>query len=64
MDYIVTKQHYGDKQYFAGDTRSVSNKQDAAQLMAMGLIAEHEPKSKQAAAPRNKMAAEPDNKAE
>ncbi len=38
MEYKVTKQHWGDRQYFEGDTREVKNKGDAEQLMKMGLI--------------------------
>lgn len=38
MEYKVTKQHWGDKQYFEGDTREVKVKSDAEQLMKMGLI--------------------------
>ena len=38
MKYKVTKQHWGDRQYFEGDTREVKVKSDAEQLMKMGLI--------------------------
>lgn len=38
MEYKVTKQHWGDKQYFEGDTREVKVKSDAEQLIKMGLI--------------------------
>lgn len=38
MEYKVTKQHWGDKQYFEGDTREVKVKSDAEQLMKMGLV--------------------------
>ena len=39
MEYKVTKQHWGDKQYYEGDTREVKVKSDAEQLIKMGLIA-------------------------
>ena len=38
MEYKVTKQHWGDKQYFEGDTREVKNDSDAKELVRMGLI--------------------------
>ena len=38
MEYKVTKQHWGDRQYYEGDTREVKVKSDAEQLMKMGLI--------------------------
>jgi len=38
MEYKVTKQHWGDKQYFEGDTREVKNDSDAKELLRMGLI--------------------------
>ena len=63
MEYIVKRQHYGDKQYYAGDTRTVTNKQDAQKLIDMGLIAEIS-ETKAAPKPQNKMAKEPNNKAE
>lgn len=37
-EYKVLVQHYGDKQYFAGDTRLLSDG-DAKQLIALGLVA-------------------------
>lgn len=40
MKYTVKKQHWGDQQYFEGDTREVKNKGDAEQLIKMGLIAD------------------------
>ena len=40
MEYKVTKQHWGDRQYYEGDTREVKVKSDAEQLMKMGLIAD------------------------
>ena len=60
MKYQVLKQHFGDQQYFEGDEREVTNKQDAQQLIDLGLIAE----IKAAPKPQNKMAKEPSNKAE
>lgn len=38
MKYIVIKQHFGDRQYFAGDSRTVKNDKDAAELIRAGLI--------------------------
>lgn len=38
MKYKVIQQHFGDKQYFAGDERIVENEQDAQALIDMGLI--------------------------
>ncbi len=61
MKYQVLKQHFGQGgQYFEGDEREVTNKQDAQQLIDLGLIAE----IKAAPKPQNKMAKEPSNKAE
>ena len=61
MRYQVLKQHFGQGgQYFEGDEREVTNKQDAQQLIDLGLIAE----IKAAPKPQNKMAKEPSNKAE
>lgn len=42
MKYTVTKQHWGDKQYFEGDTREVKNDNDAKELMRMGMIEDSE----------------------
>ena len=47
MEYKVTKQHWGDKQYFEGSTREVKNDSDAKELMRMGLI--EDPKEAEAA---------------
>lgn len=63
MKYQVLKQHFGDQQYFEGDEREVTNKQDAQQLIDQGLIAEIS-ETKAAPKPQNKMAKEPSNKAE
>lgn len=66
MKYEVLRQHYGDnKQYWAGDERSITTKSDAEQLIKAGLIAEVDDK-KEKAAPKakNKMAKETANKAE
>lgn len=38
--YTVLQQHFGDKQYWPGDTRAVHDA-DAAELLAMGLIGEN-----------------------
>ena len=65
MEYKVTKQHWGDRQYYEGDTREVKVKSDAEQLMKMGLIADADAEAEKAAPkPKNKMAKEPENKAE
>ena len=39
MEYTVIRQHYGDKEYFSGDTRTVTNEADAKYLINLGLIA-------------------------
>ena len=39
--YVVLEQHYGDKQYWAGDKREMLEA-DAARLIELGLIAEAE----------------------
>lgn len=39
MKYQVLVQHFGDKQYWAGDVREIDNEQDAQALIDMGLIA-------------------------
>lgn len=65
MIYKVTRQHWGDKQYYEGDEREVAVKSDANLLIDMGLIAEVAAVDEKAAAkPKNKMAKEPANKAE
>ena len=38
--YTVLQQHFGDKQYWPGDSREVHDA-DAAELLAMGLIGEN-----------------------
>ena len=63
MEYIVKRQHFGDKQYYEGDKRIVTNKLDAQKLIDMGLIAEIS-ETKAAPKSQNKMAKEPSNKAE
>ncbi len=63
MKYQVLRQHFGDKQYMAGDEREVKNKSDADQLIKMGLIAETK-EEKAAPKAQNKMAKKPQNKAE
>lgn len=47
MKYTVTKQHWGDRQYFEGDTREVKNDNDAKELMRMGML--EDPKEAEAA---------------
>lgn len=69
MKYQVLVQHFGDKQYWAGDVREIDNEQDARTLIDMGLIAlpdesveidlpdesvEDEPKVKVKTPPKNK----------
>ncbi|WP_198333641.1 hypothetical protein [Psychrobacter namhaensis] len=63
MKYQVLRQHFGDKQYMAGDEREVKNKSDADQLIKMGLIAETK-EEKAAPKAQNKMAKKTANKAE
>lgn len=58
MEYQVLKQHYGDKQYWAGDTREIKNETIAKELVKRGLIAE-----KEAEKPQNKAQKAPLNKA-
>lgn len=50
MEYKVTKQHWGDRQYYEGDTREVKVKSDAEQLMKMGLIADADAEAEKAKA--------------
>lgn len=57
MEYIVLQQHYGDKQYWAGDVRVVKDADTARYLIAQGLIA-----GKAQPAPQNKAAPAPQNK--
>lgn len=64
MEYQVTKQHFGDRQYYEGDIRTVEHQPDADELIKMGLIKAQPPDIKAAPQPRNKMAKEPENKAE
>lgn len=39
MEYKVIRQHYGDRQYFSGESREVTNEHDANELIKLGLIA-------------------------
>lgn len=74
MKYNVLVQHFGDKQYFAGQEREVKNDSDAKELLRMGLIADPdaeeeqkadtEKQTKAAPKPKNKAEKEPENKAE
>lgn len=59
MKYKVLLQHYGDRQYWAGDEREVTDADTAAYLIAQGLIA---PEGKAQPAPQNKAAPAPQNK--
>lgn len=70
--YKVARQHYGDKQYFEGETRDMPAA-DAKALIDAGLLINDNADDKKAAAAAakkaekaaaNKMAAEPTNKAE
>ena len=51
--YTVLQQHFGDKQYWPGDSREVHDA-DAAELLAMGLIGENGGEKSQQSAPKNK----------
>ena len=68
--YTVLQQHFGDKQYWPGDTRAVHDA-DAPELLVMGLIADADGgengadggEKSQQAAPKNKaQTAAPKNK--
>lgn len=39
MKYKVITQHFGDRQYWAGESREIVNEQDANELIKLGLIA-------------------------
>lgn len=39
MKYKVLIQHFGDRQYWVGESREVANEQDANELIKLGLIA-------------------------
>lgn len=65
--YRVTRQHYDDRQYWAGEERSLSDA-DARALMDAGLLEpmQEKPKAaepKAAPAPENKQKIAPANKA-
>lgn len=69
MKYRVLEQHFGDRQYWAGDEREVKNPDTAAYLIAQGLIAadgqpsaEPEAEVKAQPAPQNKAQSVPQNK--
>lgn len=61
MKFKVLRQHYGDKQYFAGDERE-ANEADVAHLVEVGVLEKAGSKSEDA--PLNKAEAAPANKAE
>lgn len=63
MKYTVIRQHYGDKQYYEGDKRTVKNESDAKELIRAGLIADTK-EEKAAPKAQNKMAKKTANKAE
>lgn len=67
MKYKVLLQHYGDRQYWAGDEREVKDPETAAYLIEQRLIAPtddepEQPQAKAALAPQNKAAQVPQNK--
>lgn len=80
MKYKVLVQHFGDHQYWAGESREVANEQDAKELIKLGLIAPFndgdngeqgeqdnpptDPKAKAKTAPKNKADTAPQNKAD
>lgn len=57
MKFEVLRQHYGDRQYWQGDERDMSEA-DAKTLVANGVLRKARP------APRNKAMKAPENKAE
>lgn len=59
MEYEVLKQHYGDKQYYAGDIREIDDDFTAKRLISMGLIGKADAKK-----PQSKAKKVPSNKAE
>ena len=59
MDYIILRQHFGDRQYFSGETRTIDDKAVADKLLKLGVIEE-----KAQEKPKNKMAKTVQNKAE
>lgn len=63
MKYNVLVQHFGDRQYYSGESREVTNEHDAKILIDMGLI-EPIDGEKAKAAPKNKAKPKPQNKAE
>ncbi|SUO95256.1 hypothetical protein [Suttonella ornithocola] len=69
-EYLVTRQHYGDKQYYAGDTRTVDD-DTARYLIDLGVIkaiteekAEPEHKNKSEPEHKNKAESVPKNKSQ
>lgn len=63
--YRVVRQHYGDRQYLAGDSREMEE-QDAKPLLGRVLSEDWEDDldEKSEDEPDNKMEGEPENKAE
>lgn len=53
MQYIVKRQHYGDKQYYAGDIRIVHDDFTAKKLIELGLI-DNQPEEADKPKPRKK----------
>lgn len=58
MNYTVLRQHFGDKQYFSGDSRTITDQAVADKLLKLGVIEKADTK------PNNKMAKSPQNKAD
>lgn len=79
MNYIVLRQHFGDRQYFSGEIRPIDDKMVADKLIKLGVLADPSQKptddkandkpddkasQKLAPRPKNKMAKAPQNKAQ
>lgn len=75
MNYIVLRQHFGDRQYFSGEIRPIDDKMVADKLIKLGVLADpnqkptddkpdDKPSQKLAPRPKNKMAKAPQNKAQ
>lgn len=58
MNYTVLRQHFGDKQYFSGDSRTITDQAVADKLLKLGVIEKVDTK------PKNKMAKTVQNKAD
>ena len=40
MNYIVLRQHFGDRQYFSGEIRPIDDKMGADKLIKLGVLAD------------------------